>query len=424
MVVPALGYDMLAAFPNLAVGRAPKKIGNGFPGQLRCDRSTEGLAPMTPELNREREPHRSLWMKWLLLTTITILLFGAAARADYRDGLTALQRGDYALAREEFLRLAQDGHAAAQYSLGFLYDYGEGVQQSHSEAAKWYRKAAEQGLARAQFSLGIMYESGTGVPLDLARSYKWYSVATETLASGRTRDTVIESRDLIATQLSKKQRAAAQVLIASYWTDSAPESTDEISGPSPAEGKTATAEQDVVEAPVDGAITTERARYESVLAALQRRDYVTAYRRILPLANQDHAHAQYTVGFLYAFGRGVEQDPDVAIQWYRKAAEQGLPEAHIALGIMYESGASVARDLSEAHRRYSLAVEHLAPGKTRDTAIEQRDRVATLLSQEQLPVEPTNAAPTGITLSNNKVAETAPTGTHIGTVSARDPRPR
>ncbi len=360
-------------------------------------------------------------MKWLLLTTITILLFGAAARADYRDGLTALQRGDYALAREEFLRLAQDGHAAAQYSLGFLYDYGEGVQQSHSEAAKWYRKAAEQGLARAQFSLGIMYESGTGVPLDLARSYKWYSVATETLASGRTRDTVIESRDLIATQLSKKQRAAAQVLIASYWTDSAPESTDEISGPSPAEGKTATAEQGVVEAPVDGAITTERARYESVLAALQRRDYVTAYRRILPLANQGHAHAQYTVGFLYAFGRGVEQDPDVAIQWYRKAAEQGLPEAHIALGIMYESGASVARDLSEAHRRYSLAVEHLAPGKTRDTAIEQRDRVATLLSQEQLPVEPTNAAPTGITLSNNKVAETAPAGTHVGTVSARDP---
>ena len=47
--------------------------------------------------------------------------------------------------------------------------------------------------------------------------------------------------------------------------------------------------------------------------------------------------------------------------------------------------------------------------------------MATLLSQEQLPVEPTNAAPTGITLSNNKVAETAPAGTHVGTVSARDP---
>ena len=72
MVVPALRYGMHASFPDLAVGRAPKKIGNGFPGQLRCDRSTEGLAPMTPELNREREPHRSLWMKWLLLTTITI----------------------------------------------------------------------------------------------------------------------------------------------------------------------------------------------------------------------------------------------------------------------------------------------------------------------------------------------------------------
>ena len=125
-------------------------------------------------------------MKWLLLAAVTFLLFAAPARADYKEGLAALQRGDYAAAHGEFLQSAKEGHASAQYSLGFLYDYGEGVQQNHSEAAKWYRKAAEQGLARAQFSLGIMYESGTGVPRDLARSYKWYSVATETLASGRT----------------------------------------------------------------------------------------------------------------------------------------------------------------------------------------------------------------------------------------------
>jgi TPR repeat protein len=36
------------------------------------------------------------------------------------------------------------------------------VTQDHAEAARWYRKAADQGLAAAQISLGIMYEHGQG----------------------------------------------------------------------------------------------------------------------------------------------------------------------------------------------------------------------------------------------------------------------
>ncbi len=106
------------------------------------------------------------------------------------------------------------------------------------------------------------------------------------------------------------------------------------------------------------------------------------------------------MGFLYDFGRGVEQDYGEAAKWYREAAEQGLPEAQIALGIKYELGTGVPRDLSESHRRYSLAVENLAPGKTRDMAIEQRDRVAKLLSQEQLATGQLNEAPTDVALSN------------------------
>ncbi len=81
---------------------------------------------MITDLTRWREPHWSFWMKWLLLTAVTFLLLVTSARADYKDGLAALQRGDYAAAHEEFLRLAKEGHATAQYNLGFLYDYGEG----------------------------------------------------------------------------------------------------------------------------------------------------------------------------------------------------------------------------------------------------------------------------------------------------------
>ena len=64
----------------------------------------------------------------------------------------------------ETRRLAEQGHAKAQYNLGLMYDNGEGVPENDSEAVKWYRLAAEQGIATAQYNLGIMYDNGEGVP--------------------------------------------------------------------------------------------------------------------------------------------------------------------------------------------------------------------------------------------------------------------
>ena len=45
--------------------------------------------------------------------------------------------------------LARKGDAIAQYNIGTMYDKGEGVTQSYTEALKWYRLAAEQNNANA-----------------------------------------------------------------------------------------------------------------------------------------------------------------------------------------------------------------------------------------------------------------------------------
>ena len=42
---------------------------------------------------------------------------------------------------EEFLNAANQGHANAQYSLGLMYEDGEGVPQDYSNAMEWYLKA-------------------------------------------------------------------------------------------------------------------------------------------------------------------------------------------------------------------------------------------------------------------------------------------
>ena len=58
---------------------------------------------------------------------------------------------------------------------------------------------------------------------------------------------------------------------------------------------------------------------------------------------------------MYDNGRGVTQDYNEAVKWYRKAAEQGNARAQRALGIMYRYGYGVAKDFVLAHMWYNLA---------------------------------------------------------------------
>ena len=72
---------------------------------------------------------------------------------------------------------AEEGAADAQYDLGALYMYGEGLEKDAEEGVKWYRKAAEQGLADAQYDLGMCYMQGEGVEKNSQEAEKWFRKA-------------------------------------------------------------------------------------------------------------------------------------------------------------------------------------------------------------------------------------------------------
>ncbi|TXJ02059.1 MAG: sel1 repeat family protein, partial [Aquabacterium sp.] len=61
-----------------------------------------------------------------------------------------------------------------------------------------------------------------------------------------------------------------------------------------------------------------------------------------------HADAQYNLGVMYDNGQGVDKDPAQAVDWYRKAAEQGHTRAQVNLGVMYENGQGVGKDPTQA----------------------------------------------------------------------------
>lgn len=84
---------------------------------------------------------------------------------------------DYVTARKWFEKAAAQGHAGAQFALGAIYDRGQGVPQDYVTARKWFEQSAAQGDAGAQGALGRLYESGNGVPQNYLQAAKWYEQA-------------------------------------------------------------------------------------------------------------------------------------------------------------------------------------------------------------------------------------------------------
>ena len=134
-------------------------------------------------------------MKKLLCTLL--LLTSAFVQAGFDEGLVAANKGDYQTAFKEWKPLAEQGDAAAQYNLGYMYNNGQGVSQNYTQAVYWYKKAAEQGNADAQFNLGNMYGTGRGIPQNYKIAYILFNLAASNGEADAT-----QNRDILAAKLS------------------------------------------------------------------------------------------------------------------------------------------------------------------------------------------------------------------------------
>ena len=69
---------------------------------------------------------------------------------------------------------AEKGDPLFQVLLAGIYREGLG---DSTKAAYWYLRAAKQGDDGSQFSMGEMYEKGEGVMQDFVEAYKWFNIA-------------------------------------------------------------------------------------------------------------------------------------------------------------------------------------------------------------------------------------------------------
>lgn len=185
---------------------------------------------------------------------------------------------------QEQLESAESGDADAQYEVAIMYLNGRGVEQDFDATLLWLKRAAENGNEQAASKLRRMEGQRKKFTTTLKRaesgdSKAQYDVGMMYLKGRGVKLDAAESRKWL-------EKSAAQ----SY----------------------------------------EKAVSRLAILLIKgeggARDYKRA-RELLDSISETSALAQYYLGELYAAGKGVRQNHETAMNWYRKAEENGFSMA-------------------------------------------------------------------------------------------------
>lgn len=115
-------------------------------------------------------------------------------------------KSDPAAARHWYEEAANQGHAAAAFNIGMM-EARLGMPQSYVRASQWFGRAAKEGYADAQYNLAMLYARGLGVERDEAEAYAWFAAA-----ASRGDTAAAAERDRLAQGFDDATRARAKSL--------------------------------------------------------------------------------------------------------------------------------------------------------------------------------------------------------------------
>ncbi len=226
---------------------------------------------------------------------LAVLLFVEPSLAGaLDDAMAAYRQRDYTTALRLLQPLAQKGDPFAQYTLGFMYAFGQGIRQNNDEALNWYRKAADSDYAAAQYQLGLAYANGKGVPKNDTVAATWYRKAAN--------HNFMPAEFLLGVAYAYGKGLTQNDIDAASWYRKA-------------------AIQGFAEAQVAlGELLMHGGKSGAV--PLNQSEAVQWFRRA---ADQNDASAQAQLGIAYTTGDGVPADKVFAYTWLNLASrDQGL----------------------------------------------------------------------------------------------------
>jgi len=217
----------------------------------------------------------------------------------------AYNKQDFTTAFELYTKLAQNGNADAQTSLGFMYQNAQGVQKNDIEAVKFYKSAAEAKQPYALFNLAILYMNGLcGLEHNQFKAYELHlEAATKEVPPAMYEVALMLERGLGCNQNFSE---------AAFWYEEA----------------------------------ASRGHLESFnnLGALYKngdgvpKDEARCFICFSRAAEGGLAQGLYNLGLLYDQGIGCEEDHDKALDLCRKAAYKGHQKAKDIIKGLQEDG--------------------------------------------------------------------------------------
>tara|TARA_B100001123_G_scaffold412835_1_gene510573 strand:+ start:303 stop:773 length:471 start_codon:yes stop_codon:yes gene_type:complete len=152
----------------------------------------------------------------LLILIVLFFVPSLSLASDFQKGLEAIHETNYEVALQKLMPLAEGGHSAAQYNLGVMNEWGNGVPKNYTDAFKWYKLSAENSHKDAQNNLGAMYSKGEGTDQSFVDALKWFLIAAENGSeAGRKNIDIVEKR-MTPEQITKARKIARE------WTKTHP----------------------------------------------------------------------------------------------------------------------------------------------------------------------------------------------------------
>ena len=243
-----------------------------------------------------------------------------------------------------FLQKAKVGNAGAMCNLGNCYYNGNGVEKNYEEAVKWFKKAAEKGNDTAMNNLGACYENGEGVEKNYEEAVKWFTKAAELGHIGAVKNLARCYRDGegVEEDDTKAFELYQQILASDKATEKQKEDAHEEIAKAYLFGNGAEWSIPLAHWHFKQA-GHPHWYYWMLIPAVVVLGFMLLFKVLIPALGQliekikvqrkvkkaeaGNAEAMYELGVCYEHGKGVKKNIAEAVKWYRKAAENGCKRA-------------------------------------------------------------------------------------------------
>ena len=252
---------------------------------------------------------------------------------------------------------AENGYTEAQKNMGEYYYYGSfGCRRDMKEAIKWYEMGAKSNEPTCVFTLGLIYEEGDGVQKNILKAADWYQKGAQAgipsclynlgkliinkEISGEEEKGFNLIQQAAESGYSFAQNYMGRAYRFGWYVNANPvRATNWF---------TKAAEQNMPDAMCN---LGDMYSYEDGLTI----DYEKAFYWYEKAAETKHSRALTELGDMYYAGKGVRQDYRKAMEYYQKACDEGYPYAFYSLGFMYWKGQGTLPDKEKAQEYLSQA---------------------------------------------------------------------